>query len=234
MTAINAFHDRDGRFAYLACDGAVFSYDDGTVTNLIAKAFAFPAHKIVLAISGPNFAKDIADYATSQPTNNQHDTLRHVHDAYVAVRERCRHDAPEREETGGNDLTIVAAVYLDGESRPVIYRMSSNKEAIGDFRVDEWHEMPGVFIPGVAPEYLIDRGLHIEDAVTDTRELLRTQRKFKFETIGGVAVGGTCTLYRVGPDGIRAWDVLQFADRMGELPSLTESGTDILSEAKII
>lgn len=231
MSAINAFHDRDARFAYLACDGAVFSYLDGTVIELTGKAFMFPEHKIVLAMTGPNFGNDIAEYARSQQSFNQHDTLRHIRDAYMVVRERLREAAPEREATGGNDLTLVAAIYLGGESRPAIYRMASNKNAIGDFAVDEWHEIPGVFIPGVAPDYLIARGLHIEDAVTDTRELFRTQRKFKFETIGGVAVGGTCTLYRVGPDGIRAWDVLQFADRVGELPSLTESGTDILTEA---
>lgn len=234
MSAINAFHDRDERFAYLACDGAVFSYIDGTVIELAGKAFAFPEHNIVIAMTGPNFGKDIAEYALGQQTFNQHDTLRHIRDAYMAVRERLREAAPEREATGGNDLTLVAAIYLGGESRSAIYRMASNKNAIGDFAIDEWHEIPGVFIPGVAPDYLIARGLHIEDAVTDTRELLRTQRHFKFETInGGVAVGGTCKLYRVGPDGIRAWDVLQFADPVGELPSLTDSGTDILTEAAL-
>ena len=40
-------------------------------------------------------------------------------------------------------------------------------------------------------------------------------------------VGGTCSLYRVGPNGIEAWDILEFADKVGTVADIADTGFDL-------
>ena len=47
------------------------------------------------------------------------------------------------------------------------------------------------------------------------------------------AVGGTCSLYRVGPDGIEAWDILEFADKVGTIADISHGGVNILRPVAI-
>lgn len=45
--------------------------------------------------------------------------------------------------------------------------------------------------------------------------------------VAAVAVGGTCSLYRVGPDGINAWDILGFAAKVGVVADIADPGDNI-------
>ena len=46
-------------------------------------------------------------------------------------------------------------------------------------------------------------------------------------------MGGTCSLYRVGPDGIEAWDILEFADKVGAVADISGTGVDLLRPVAI-
>ena len=239
MTAINAFYDRDDRFAYIASDGAVFSYADGTVTALGGKVSLYRDHRIAWAFAGPEIISYIVAEVENQLADNllvsQADLLKAMETAFQLCRKKIAIGAPEREATGGNDMTVIAAVYLESEARPAIYRIASNPAAIDGQPVNQWHEIEGVFIPSRVPAYIADRGYWIDDAVADSRALFRAQRHHDFEGMHSApCVGGTCSLYRVGPDGIKAWDILQFADKVGERADISDTGNDVLRDIEMI
>ena len=195
MSAINAFFDRDDRVAYIASDGAAFSYADGTVTRFGGKVSLFPEYRVAWALAGPEIIGYISAYVESQLILDQADLLRVMEKAFQLCRKNIAIGAPERETTGGNDMTMVATVYLEAEARPAIYRIASNPAAIDGQPVNRWHEIEGVFVPSRIPAYIADRGAWIDDAVADSRALFREQRHHDFEGMHGApCVGGTCSL----------------------------------------
>jgi hypothetical protein len=229
MTAINAFFTYDEMFAYLACDGAAFNYADGKVTALGSKVSMFPEYGIVWAMAGPNLSAYIAEHVCQGAPLDQRGVLRLMQEAFIECRSAMKLGKPEGEASFVNDMTIIAAVYLEGEARPAIYRIASCDKAMPDCPVNEWHEIEGTIQPPEVPAYIKDRGMFLDDAVTDCRAVFRAQRHAAFPGMNGaVAVAGTCQLYRVGPDGIKAWDILDFGEQIGDRANLVDQGTDVL------
>jgi hypothetical protein len=229
MTAINAFYDRDDRYAYLASDGAAFSYDDGTVVSLGGKITVFPEFRIALAFTGPNIGGEIVSHVCQQPIIGQTHALQLLQDAMLSARKGMAKGKPAGEISGINDIRAIAVVYLEAEKRPAIYSFVTNPAASPGCPVNRWHEIEGVFVPSEVPAYIAERGMYVDDAVHDCRALFRAQRHHNFEGMHcAPAVGGTCSLYRVGPDGIKAWDILEFADKVGAVADIADTGTDAL------
>jgi hypothetical protein len=234
MTAINAFYDQDDRFVYLASDGAAFSYVDGTITTLGSKISIFPKYKIAFAMAGPNISAELVADVCRQLPVTQAEVLQYLEASAVIARHGMAKGKPEGEKTGVNDIAIVAAVCLETEKRPALFRLDTRPEKLTGFAPNRWHEIEGVFIPSIVPNYIAERGMYVLDAVTDTRALFRAQRHHDFEGMHGApAVGGTCQIYRVGSDGIKAWDILQFADKPGEIANISDTGADLLRPFKI-
>lgn len=151
MSAINAFYDRDDCVAYLATDGAAFSYANGTVEALGGKASLFPQFNIALAMTGPNFAAEIVAHVCRQLPLDQADILRHLQETVVLARHGMAQGKPEGELSGVNDLTMVAAVFLETEKRPALFRIDTRPASFTGLIPNRWHEIEGVFIPSTAP-----------------------------------------------------------------------------------
>lgn len=234
MTAINAFHDVDTRIAYLACDGAKYSYVDGKVIELGGKIIALPKHGIVAALAGPDLINEIIQIIDGSAQNNQREALESIRLAFLTARAAMYEAKPLGEAGILNEMVLIAAVYLHGEARAAIMRLSTFEGANGDDLVPRWHEIEGTFIPSTVPHYIADRGMYVDEPVTDCRALFREQRHHEFEGLQGApGVGGTCTLYRVGPDGINATDILKFADKVGEIADIADTGADLLRPVSI-
>lgn len=230
MSALNAFYTQDEEFAYLLTDGASFSYKDGTVASLGTKVAAFPKFKIAFAMSGPLIINHIMAYVQERKGKTQSDIMAHLSDTFREARHGMAVGKPEGESTGANDMTMLAIVYLDAEQRPAIYRVDSRPQEVSGQMPFVWHEIDGVFIPPSVSPAIEERGGWIADAINDGRDLLRAQRKYEIETLPGgvVGVGGTCTLSRVGPDGIKVCEILDFEDQIGVRASVSNSGVDAL------
>jgi hypothetical protein len=90
------------------------------------------------------------------------------------------------------------------------------------------------FSPAKVPAYIAGRDCWIDDAVADSRALFREQRYHGFETMNDtIVVGGVCTLWRVGSDGIAARDILDFGDEIGRRADISDSGRDLLNMREI-
>lgn len=229
MTAINAFFTPDDMFAYLATDGAAFSYADGTVTALGSKVSLFPEYRIAWAMAGPNIGAYIVEHVCKSWPMDQDDVLRLMQEAFIKCRKEMKRGKPDGEASNANDLTMIAAVYLEAEARPAIFRIASNRAAMPQCPVNKWHEIEGTIQPPEVPAYIKDRGMWLDHAVNDCRAVFRAQRHAKFPGMNGaVGVAGTCQLYRVGPDGIKAWDILEFADKVGAVADIADTGVDVL------
>lgn len=227
MTAINAFFDSDG-FAYLGADGAAYSYDDGKITDLRSKVFAFPKYGFVAAFTGPDIGQHVADIIHDEAPEDQQAALELMRLALLTCRVAMLHAKPEGEDSVVNDMVAVAAIYLEHKAEAAIWSLSTHEGANVEGEVPQWRDITGVFIPSTVPPYIAARG-YVSDPVTDCRALFRAQRYHDFEGMHGApAVGGTCSLYRVGPDGIMAWDILEFADSVGAVADISDTGVDTL------
>lgn len=227
MTAINAFFDSDG-FVYLGSDGAVYSYDDGRLIDLRSKVFAFPRYGFAAAFTGPDIGRQVVKLIHEEAPKDQHAALELMRLGLLTCRAAMHQAKPDGEDSVVNDMVAIAAIYLEHKAETAIWSLSTHAGANVEGEAPKWRDITGVFIPSTVPPYIAARG-YVSDPVTDTRALFRAQRHHDFEGMHGApAVGGTCSLYRVGPDGITAWDILEFADKVGQIADIADTGVDIL------
>ena len=232
MTAINAFFDSDG-FVYLGADGAVYSYDDGKITDLRSKVFAFPKYGFVAAFTGPDIGRQVVELIHDAAPEDQQAALELMRLCVLTCRAAMIQAKPEGEDSVVNDMVAVAGIYLEHKAETAIWSLSTHEGANAAGEAPEWRDITGVFIPSTVPPYIAARG-YVSDSVTDTRALFRAQRHHDFEGMHGApAVGGTCSLYRVGPDGIKAWDILEFANKVGTIADISHGGVNILRPVAI-
>jgi hypothetical protein len=232
MTAINAFFDSNS-FAYLGADGAVYSYDDGKITDLRSKVFAFPKYGFVAAFTGPDIGQHVADIIHDEAPEDQQAALELMRLALLTCRAAMLHAKPEGEDSVVNDMVAVAAIYLEHKAEAAIWSLSTHEGANVEGEAPKWCDITGVFIPSTVPPYIAARG-YVSDPVTDSRALFRAQRHHEFEGMHGApAVGGTCSLYRVGPDGIMVQDILDFGDEIGKRADIYALGRDLLKDVDI-
>lgn len=228
MTAVNAFRD-ENQFAYIASDGAAFSYTDGTVMTLGGKVSLFPEYRMAWAMTGPNLSAYIVAEVSNHPIATQSDLLDAMEKAFRLCRKNIAFGAPDREVTGGNDMTLIAALWHEIEERPAIYRIASNKDVMPEHPANKWHEIGGCFTPKNAPQHISETGLDLADLIPECRAMFRVQRHHDFGTPnGGICVGGTCSVYGISREGIQGGEILEFGDTVGSLPDISDTGVDVM------
>lgn len=231
MTAINAFQDED--FAYLACDSAYVDYGSGKVALLGFKMFAFNDHRVVVALAGAGLLPNIMVDVSNDLNIDQGDLLKSLERNFLKARKEAVINRPQHEETGLNEITMIATCYLEREARPAILRISSSDATLPGQPVNRWHEMDGFHFPG---DYPADTLKHawVDDPIADSRALFRAQRKSAYPGIArGSGMGGTCTVMRVGRDAVDGWDILEFADKVGAVADIADTGVDVLRTRQI-
>lgn len=224
MTAINAFQDEF--FAYIGCDSAYVNYD-GTIESFGFKMVYFAEFRMALAISGAGLLQPIIMAAKNDILLDQSSLFRSMENHFLAVRKQAARERPQYEAAGLNDMTMIAACFIEEEARPAIFRIATSDANLPGFPVNEWHEIDGYHIPGDFPADTLANP-YVDDPFEDSRALFRAQRKCAYPGIDGVGMGGTCSLIRVGRHSLDLFDILEFNDQIGRPADIDDLGNEIL------